>query len=237
MTLSKYKSTITLITLFLLIATCTTDNTITGNSDQSLAKPTGVLDVNSPESGDDPNIIIQHLRDIIIDEGPEAFCIAGIDWLLEGEYAQPGTFVDPYSRDNPTGIGINNSIVNSSYDFRDNYLSKSEKGEVYTACYYLLSKYGIENNLVGKYYKEHYDLLKSSIVIAHDLQHGNNNNQILINNDIADKLEEMLKIYKNHNNLLIIGLLSTLPVELLHRYQPVLQSQHNRETERRRHLP
>ena len=53
MTLTKHTSTITLITLFLFITTCTTDNSITGNSDQSLAKPTGVLDSNSPESDDD----------------------------------------------------------------------------------------------------------------------------------------------------------------------------------------
>ncbi len=188
MTLTKHTSTITLITLFLFITTCTTDNSITGNSDQSLAKPTGVLDSNSPESDDDDltpvDIYINRLIGWVLTEYVH-------HELLQCSIDELGEFEDNYAR------SVNTS---KSYDFRDNYLSKTDKGEVYTACYYLLSTYGIKNNLIGKYYKEHYDLLKSSIVIANDLQHGNNNNQVLINNDIAEKLDEMLKVYKNHKN-------------------------------------
>jgi len=197
MTLTKYTSTITLITLFLLITTCTTDNSITGNSDQALSKPTGVLDINGPATGDDspdgfgdgPVDIGRLILNAYVMWGAEGLCLMGVNELLGHA---------------PTdGIGVfntNRNIINSSYDFRDNYLSRSEKGEVYTACYCLLSKYSIENNLVNKYHKEHYELVKSSVKIAYQLQHGSSNDQILIKNDIAEKLEDMLKIYRNHEN-------------------------------------
>jgi len=86
------------------------------------------------------------------------------------------------------------------YDFRDNFLGNSKKGIVYRNMYYELSKYGIENNLVNKYYKEHFELLKNSIEIAYDFQHGSNTDQILINKKISNDLKEMLQIYRNSAN-------------------------------------
>ena len=101
------------------------------------------------------------------------------------------------------------------YYFRDNYLTKSTQGNEYIAAYYLLSKYGIENNLVNKYYKEHYELLQNSIEIAYDLQYGRNANQVLINKQTSEKLKDMLKVYrKSLNHREIEPLLNYLEADL-----------------------
>ena len=190
-TLIKNPIVIILLAIFFTITTCTTDNSITGNSNQSLGKTTGIVDISSPADGsgfieEDPRYwsnFIYH------NYGGYAGCfVAIINSLLDK------SFLDGLETYNPQ------HSINSSYDFRDNYLSKSEKGEVYTACYYILSNYSIKNNLVNKYYKEHYELLKNSIEIAYDLQHGNNNNSILINKSTSDDLKDILKVYRNSPN-------------------------------------
>jgi len=92
------------------------------------------------------------------------------------------------------------SHIDKSYDFRDNYLAKSDKGKNYTNYYYEISKYGIGNNLVSKHLKEHRELIFKSVKIAYNLQHGNQNNQILIDKETYDDLKEMLAIYRNQPN-------------------------------------
>lgn len=180
-----------IIISFLLFSTCTPDNSITGNSDQALAKPSDLLDINSDGDdnlGDAESDPRWWYEQIFNNYGGYAGCFVAIINSLLDKNPLDGLTHNPQSS------------INSSYDFRDNYLSKSDKGKAYTACYYILSDYGIKNNLIGKYYKEHYELLKSSVDIAHDLQYGSINDQILINNNFAEKLEDMLKIYGNHKN-------------------------------------
>lgn len=184
MILIKNPIAIILIALFFSITTCTTDNTITGNSDQTLGKTTGVVEINSPYCDDDEDKTpwdeaIDKIWNRLSDESKEFAANLHCLFKLTDFWS-----VQPLNTSTP-------------YDFRDNYLSKSYKGEVYTACYYLLSKYGIENDLVNKYHKEHYDLLKSGIEIAYDLQYGSNNNRILIDKLISDDLKNMLKVYRN----------------------------------------
>jgi len=169
MTLSKYATVVSLLALILLIITCAKDNSITGNSNQSLAKPTDLFGTNSHNSYDKDKI--------------------------EQEYRD---------RDNPKcwveQVIIPHISVHKSYDFRDNYLSKSDKGNKYTKFYYELSKYGIENNLVNKYYKEHFELLKINAEIASDLQYGSNINQILLNKKTSDDLKYILRVYRDSPN-------------------------------------
>ena len=177
-----------LIISFLLMTTCTTDNSITGNSNQALAKPSDVLDIYSTASDDDEELTpVQIYINRLI--GWIALQYSNSDRM--SEHTQTLCYL--YEGDTQPTEGLQ-----KSYDFRDNYLSKSKKGEIYTACYYLLSTYGIENNLVNKYYIEHHELLKSSVKIAYQLQHGSSNDQILIKNEFAEKLEDMLKVYRNH---------------------------------------
>jgi len=166
--MTKFKSSIILIlfTSFLLITTCTTDNSITGNSDQALSKITNIVDINSP----------------MHDDAKCLFTSSGIPIYIPPKLTNP----------------LNNLSV--PYDFRDNFLGNSKKGIVYRNMYYELSKYGIENNLVNKYYKEHYDLLKNGIEIAYALQHGSNTNSIMINKSTRDDLKDMLGLYSNSPN-------------------------------------
>ena len=194
MTRLKFSGIIILLISFFILTTCTTDKTLTGNSGQGLAKPTDVVDIYSPATVDKDKELtpvekyINRLISWIFLRYSNIADLGVNDCIFVLDFDNPNENVEDYG-----GMSI-------TYDFRDKYLSKSDKGEVYTACYYLLSEYGIKNNLVSQYYKEHHDLLKSSILIANDLQHSQNNNQILIKNDFAEKLEDMLKVYGNHKN-------------------------------------
>ena len=159
-----------LIISFLLITTCTTDNSITGNPNKNLSK-----------------------------------VVSDSTWIPNHNYnAQNNSDNCALSmrRPEPKGWWVKNkaTTINSSYDLRDNYLSKSEKGKDYTECYYELSRYGLENDLINKYYNEHFELFINSAKIAHDLQHGNNDDQILINKEASDALNDMLKVYRDSPN-------------------------------------
>ncbi len=192
MVIVKNSIKIILITSFFLISTCTTDNSITGSSDQSLGKTTSVLDINSTAGGDKEwdRILQQQVSNLIT----RFLAASYTDYFISNLFENCLNLV----------LGVedeeeHNDHLTKSYDFRDNYLSKSEKGLDYIACYYILSDYGIKNNLVNKYYKEHYELLKNSIGIVHDLQYSNNN-QILIKKEAADNLKDMLKVYRSSQN-------------------------------------
>ncbi len=194
--MSNFKTlvVITLLASSFFIFTCAKNDPITGYSDYSLGKTNGISNVNNSTTDDDI---------ICFDEG---VCIKG-DLILTMfgaislDEAYLGCLLSGFSESNSNNsINVQSLDLSSSYKFRDDYLLKSGKGEVYTTCYYLLSKYGIENNLVNKYYKEHYELLKNSIAIAYDLQYGNDNNNILINKNTSDTLKDMLKIYRNSSN-------------------------------------
>jgi len=206
--MSKKPIVIILLALFFTITTCTTDNSITGNSDQTLGKTTGVVDINSPKSGgDDDDCISTDIGDWILSwygqYGAAGLMVILINRLLDiykdthvldglegGYFRGPGNNSQNY----------NNYVTQPSYDFRDNYMSKSVKGREYTEFYYALSKYGIKNNLVNKYPQEHLELLIISTAIAHNLQHGNNNEEVLIHDVTSDALNNMLKVYRDSPN-------------------------------------
>ncbi len=183
------KSIITLvISSIFLITTCTTDNSITGNTKQTVGKTSGISNINNPTSEDDEYDWWEAFIDLFgVDTNMDAACF----WIV---YMRGENSKQPSS-------SFNNTVdLSKPYDFRDNFLTKSYKGKTYTDSYYILSKYGIENNLVNKYYKEHYELLKSSMEIAYDLQYGNSTDRILINKNIVNDLKEILKVYRNSPN-------------------------------------
>jgi len=209
MTKIKISFLFALIISFLLITTCSNDSSITGNSDKTIAKPTELFETNNSQSDENKDCTIdisERILLIYLDNGAEGLIVAMINWVLINKYHKdlPGDYLDgldPEYFSGPGGSPKYNKIVTQPlYNFRDNYLSKSNKGQEYTKYYYELSKYGIQNNLVNKYPLEHIELLLISTAIAQDLQNGASNDQVLIDNEFAEKIEDMLKVYGNHKN-------------------------------------
>jgi hypothetical protein len=188
--MTKFKNSITIILLFsfFLISTCTNDNSVTGSYDQSLGKTTGVADKNGIASGnkDKHSGITEAMSN----------CLFSL-WLMPELDMVFISVLDLWFPTNPPDYSNNISIPN---DFKDKFLSKSKKGIEYTEHYYKLSKYGIENNLVNQYYKEHVKLLYNSIGAAYELQYGSKADQILISKVAYDDLKDMLKVYRNSMN-------------------------------------
>ncbi len=166
---------ITTTVLVLLTFSCTNDSTITQSSERNIGKTNDVYDVNS---GDDPPRLSDLIRPNNNPNPSDPVCQISYEGI-----GRPDD--DPY-------LAIN------SYDFRDNYLTKSNKGKDYTKYYYEISKYGIQNNLFSQHFKEHRELIHKSVGKANDLQYGNNNDQILIDKEIYYELKEMLELYRNH---------------------------------------
>ncbi|MBU0529034.1 hypothetical protein KKF86_04665, partial [bacterium] len=105
-----------LILSFFLISTCTNDNSITANNNEtSLSKPIDISDITSTNPIFPPALIA------LIEEHIGFFSTAEVRCL--GEWIES------------TGSQTN---IQSAYDFRDNYLLNSEKGQLYTASYYFL---------------------------------------------------------------------------------------------------
>ncbi len=167
---NKYGIWIIASVLALLTFSCSNDGTITQSSDKSLGKANDALDINSYGKP----------------TGASTRSGAGENCEMEA-LPQYGGYGD-------------DSHIDKSYDFRDNYLAKSDKGKIYTNYYYEISKYGIQNNLIGKHLKEHRELIFKSVEIAYNLQHGNQSNQILIDRETYDDLKEMLALYRNQPN-------------------------------------
>lgn len=188
-----YKLFYPIIILSLLTFSCSTDNSITGGSDQTnLSKPIDINGINStkPNISDYlppwlPNIYHSVYSLGLLPEAADNLCF--INWIFEGAIAQ----------DNSSKT---NSKIQETYTFRDDYLSKSTRGIDYIYSYYFLSKYGIENNLVMSHSLEHLSLMNLRIAVSYDLQHGKNDNKILINRSTYDDLINILKIYRDSKN-------------------------------------
>lgn len=167
-----YKLFCLIIILSLLIFSCSTDNSITGGLDQTnLSKPS---DINSPASDDQE-----------VDDYDKCVFLAVA--------LNPGVLIFLNVSEPPSNFSI-------PYDFRDNYLSKSKKGNGYITAYYILSNYSIENNLLMKYSSEHLSLMNTGLDFSRELQHSANDNQILINKSIYTDLKDIVKIYRNSEN-------------------------------------
>lgn len=170
-----------IIILTLISFSCSTDNSITGSSNQTnLSKPNDIENISSPGSNDEDGYdffeAIKYIFNSLNQDQQEA-CI----FFSTAIFTIPG----PISKSS------------KAYDFRDNYPSKSETGNGYIASYYILSNYGIENDLVMRHSLEHLSLMNAGIDIARNLQHGTNNNKILINRSIYDDCKDIVKIYRN----------------------------------------
>jgi len=195
--MSFYKNT-ALFKLFYLIIilsfltfSCFNDSSLTGNSDQiNLNKPIEITDYFNTNS-DSTTVFednINKIMDIIYkkfgyDETAMRICLLGV--------------MAPYLRYEDLLPTPKSDNLNQPYDFRNNYLTKSDKGIDYIACYYILGTYGMENNLLMKYSIEHLSLMNLGLKISQELQHGNNDNQILINNSTYDDLKDFVKIYRD----------------------------------------
>jgi len=179
-----------ILILSLLSFSCSTDNSITGGSDQAnLSKPSDLTDYFGDDDGNyssDDFLYDVYIRLIVY------------AWRVSNN-KDLKCFINSEDENKSAGQKLKLSESEDLYDFRDNFLSKSEKGEVYTACYYLLSGYGIDNNLVMKHSMEHLSLMNTGIVVAQELQHGINN-KILINKDTYDNLKDIVKIYRDSEN-------------------------------------
>ncbi|NHZ84583.1 MAG: hypothetical protein GWP19_01715 [Planctomycetia bacterium] len=184
-----------IIILSLLTFSCTTDNSIT--STESIGKTNEVFDINTPITGDGDNVDIEDYvpywlppdrrKDFLqyIKSGGSENCYF-LQWVV---YAQ-----NPETPKNKT------TLIEDAYHFRDDFLLKSKKGFDYICSYYLLSNYGIDNNLVMKHSLEHLSLMNLGIEASQELQHGTNNNQILINRSTYDNLKDIVKIYRDSEN-------------------------------------
>ena len=183
--------------LSLLTLSCSTDNSITGGSDQTnLSKPSDIEDY---FSGDDDEGYIFESGLVI----PFIFndCVLLVE--LFAPYILESAGITPYNPNNNNTTKIidnRDELIAKSYDFRDNYLSNSDKGQKYTEYYTDLSKYSISNNIIGEYYMEHILITPILINIARDMQYGTNQNQILINKSTYDDLKNIVKIYRDSEN-------------------------------------
>jgi len=187
-----------IIILSLLTVSCSTDNSVTGNSDQTnLSKPSDIIDYFSEDDGligyDQwikslyDHWMGRYLEDNLSRLAPNASSAADAACFLVWIVSNPFAF----------GKINNFDDLSNVYDFRDNYLLKSEKGQNYIFSYYIISKYGIDNNLIMKHSMEHLSLMNAGIAVSSELQQGTNDNQILITRSTYDDLKDIMKIYRN----------------------------------------
>lgn len=183
-----------IIILSLLTFSCSKDSSITGNSDQTnLSKSSGIGNINNPNDWDDD--YEEHLRFLGFGhDGSDSGCLLA-NILASKVGSAYGVDYDDLSKYSQTQAG---------YNFRDKFLVNSKKGNNYIASYYILSEYGIENNLVMKHSFEHLSLMNTGIEVSRELQHGTNANKILINRSTYNDLNDIVKIYRDSENHLDI---------------------------------
>lgn len=169
------KTAFVILFLILFSLSCSIDNSITGNTNKELFKP---------NSGGSDTVI--NYSDL------DSFDKCVIAWTFGPAF----WFLGPVSVSNLS----NDEALEKSYDFRDNYLNLSSKGDFYKQAYYQLSEYSIKNNLINEYFSEHRELMIKSIPKAYELQYGNDINKIIIESELSNKFREILKIYRNHPN-------------------------------------
>ena len=191
---NKFQKSIIVILVisFLLITTCTNEKTMTGNNQNpALEKPTDSNDFFSDPTENDPWPEFTNRYGVNFNDFANFYCLM-IILMFPSETTDK--WLEQLS-DTP-----NPNTLDQSYDFRDNYLQKSPKGEMYIASYYFLSKYGIENNLVMKHSLEHLSLMNLGLEVSQELQHGTNDDLVLINKSTYDDCKNILKVYRNSKN-------------------------------------
>ncbi len=188
-----------IIILFLLTFSCSTDNSITGGSDQTnLSKPNEITDFFSGDDGSGYYQDFSNWLDLIPYKWYKGTRRIGGQALTAVKASCFFVYLI-YDSEFPSN-GDTNTDISKMYNFRDNYLSNSKKGTDYIFSYYLLSKYGIDNNLVMKHSLEHLSLMNTGIEVSRELQHGTNDNQILINRSTYNDLKDIMKIYRDSEN-------------------------------------
>ena len=187
----KFLSILLIFSTFLVFS-CSTNDSITGDNKISrLEKPSEIEDFFSPKPP---------INEWTLSYPNLAKLLLLIDTAEKGElcvfFIYGKVFTPPENIE-----GDEESLsLSELYNFRDNYLLNSQKGQLYTASYYILSEYGIENNLVMKYSMEHLSLMNTGIAVSRELQHGTNDSKILINKSTYDDLKNIVKIYRDSEN-------------------------------------
>lgn len=197
---SNFQKSISFVLLIsiILVFSCTSDNSVT--SSNSLNKTSDLADISSDDHEKEGNDATANLIDALeriwekvepifekADDSSQQVCGIGI---VIGYWSagRPGH--------DPGGL----SKIQHQYDFRDNYLSKSDKGDLYTKLYYILSIHGIQNNLIMNYPLEHISIMEKGIGISKELQYGTNDSKILFDKTTYDDCNNILKIYRNSEN-------------------------------------
>jgi len=182
-----------IIILSLLTISCSTDNSITDS--RPVSKTYEITEINTdPDQPDIGNYIPpwipeKHKENYIKRTISNGDNLCFIDWLTGYYVTAIDRFLNPslYESDTP-------------HKFRDNYLAQSIKGIDYIYSYYILSDYGIENNLVMKYPLEHLSIMETGIEVSQELQHEMNQSKILINKSTYDDLKGLTKVYRQSKN-------------------------------------
>jgi len=205
--ISKFQKSISFLLLLsiLFVFSCSNENSVTNSTNQNdLNKPYEIFDNNSTKPINTglqgygaflekifKGWLTTNLGSSISDLDPEGEAHSALDALC---------FLAYIASNNPKiSDGNSSSGTAELYKLRDNYLSNSEKGVSYIYSYYLLSGYGMENNLVMKYPLEHLAIMESGILVSKELQQGNTN-KILIKKSTYDDLKKISKIYRESEN-------------------------------------
>lgn len=190
---------IILLFSFLFVFSCSVEDSVTNSNDQVvLEKP---FEIEAPASDNPWDTFVETLGEDAI--RTMTYGVFLIILAQTGKVIGSGPCFQGLTESN----GETNKIA---YDFRDKYLLKSEKGEIYTIGYYLLSHYGIENDLVMRYPLEHLSIMETGIEISKGLQHNNNDDRVLINKSTYNDLKNLVAIYRNAENKLNLDITPVL---------------------------
>jgi hypothetical protein len=179
---------IVFLALFLLlIFSCSTETPTNSNPNNNLMKPLDIYSYENTNTTSHPSW--NYFVDRVWDKIPEKKKNWVYNWCSFDLF-------DLFS----WGPSLHSYSNANKYDFRDNYLSKSDKGNEYIVAYYFLSRYSIENNLINKYPSLHRDIFRNGLKIAFDLQYGKNANKILFDDRTIDLINEVVDLYKESEN-------------------------------------
>jgi len=207
--ISNIQKPVSIILLFsiLFVFSCSNENAITNSN--SLNKTNALADINSYDhenKGNDATANLLNAFERIWGKVEPIFEKSDIN----SQYVCFISFYVGYLLAGKPGWNPPSDFTTPLYDFRDQYLSKSEKGELYTKSYYLLSIYGIQNNLIMDYPLEHLSIMETGIEISKELQNGTNDNKILIDRAKYDDFKNLIRLYKNTENILDIDIAPVL---------------------------
>lgn len=187
--------------VLIFFISCTSDNSTNYNDSSNLAKPSdyeNIFGVNSDDEDDIDYRVLLGQPGII---GAWNTCVLLVELFAPYLLDTIGSYivVVPFDPDLQKIIDDRETLIEQSYDFRDDYLSKSSKGNIYINYYENLSEYSIENNIIGEYYKEHLLITPLCVSMAKNLQYGQNGEEIIVDNNSYNELKNIIEIYRRSN--------------------------------------